>query len=674
MAPNRGFKDFSIPYYPWAYFLIFLVSNTVLSYFPTSLESKLWLGLLGLLVPFIFAALEPIHPAKNVPFLRETFQPPPHWVWMLMVVTAFTRLWGLTSLSAWPTPDEGCYSLFALNLTQNWSWSIFSGYWLILPIPLWSLSFFYRFFTPSLFSLWFYPALISILIVAFVYFSARRIFPKSFAFLLVAMSAVSFPLLYTGRFCMGSVVMIFWEVLVFGLLGSCFERIGHPGETRSAFLLGTLTGLGFFTGLSWPVVALAVLIGAFYLYRSSSRMKNFWIFLCPFSLFSCLFISASWAMLTQGSRLGGLLALGPADQWSVRLFDALGSLVPLCWFSSSPYAYGPLWGGMLNPIMGSFFLWGLVECVRYRRRFVAYYALASLFLFLIPGLMARGDDEVFRYTQVFLLLILISALGFQSLLGGLENLKNGRRFMTAILFLGLSGSLDFYHLNVPYHALWGTFNPYTRILKSLNHWRTYELLEKISHDEGAGSVLADLQPNFSDYTLATAVFPFDAARNPRILPEKVKWVAIIVNVNYVPFLSTRFPQCQWFDLERNLPQTAQSQMLGVIPLNLSTRSILTQWIEADQKFQSVTTAMMYHPAQQSLKPITDKILENYPFFRGDPFLESCFWEKVAFQCVGTGDKPAALHAIDRGLKYGYPLPQLISYRKILLKRIADGKE
>src|ERR1700722_8061830 len=80
-------------FHPWFYFSIFLISNTLISYFPFSLSAKLWIVFLGLFLPFAAALGSPLKQGPGLQnvnsasgkFLEPSrfWEEPPLWLWFL---------------------------------------------------------------------------------------------------------------------------------------------------------------------------------------------------------------------------------------------------------------------------------------------------------------------------------------------------------------------------------------------------------------------------------------------------------------------------------------------------------------------------------------------------------------------------------------------------------------
>src|ERR1700722_7869749 len=88
----------SIRFNPWIYFLIFLSSNLLLSYYTLSVEITLWIGIFGLIFPFLFG-LWTYKPAQKpeIPLYQlEFFKKIPTWIWLIIGALAlFFRFYKL---------------------------------------------------------------------------------------------------------------------------------------------------------------------------------------------------------------------------------------------------------------------------------------------------------------------------------------------------------------------------------------------------------------------------------------------------------------------------------------------------------------------------------------------------------------------------------------------------
>jgi hypothetical protein len=324
----------------------------------------------------------------------------------------------------------------------------------------------------------------------------------------------------------------------------------------------------------------------------------------------------------------------------------------LFWTHPPRNCYGPVWGGVLNPVVGALFFVGLIDGLqKINSRFFQWVFMGLALLFL-PAFFSK-QYETFRIILMFPFLMMIAAWG----LGTLALRLNKNRLLVVSFVLLLSALLDAYHLFGHYHAAWGEPNQNWYYLKSTTSYRAYKVLDDAQKRSGAGMVLSDFQPSVGEQTLNFAVFPFDSAHNPRIPFQETQWAAILVRPDYKPFLKKRFPGLNWFDLGRDHPWDPDDLWLGILPITETNREDMRRWFEAEKGFQKATSAAMYARSRKNIEWTLDSLFRSRALLGKDPFLESIFWEKVIFfYCVVEKDKTKALESISQYLKYGLPCP------------------
>ncbi len=651
---------------PWFSFPIFLATLTLLSYSPFCIQQcfqyQIALAILGLVLPWLFLRRASSSQAGRFPPPTENFFLPGSGVFLILSAALILRLWRINSLSVWPMPDDGLYSYYAMSLSKKWQWNFFFSYTQEPPFAEWLLALFYKAIPPSFLSLHLLPALVSFLTVVVGWAGARKFFPPLTSFYLLFFLAFNFAFIYPAQFSFWAYLMLFFTVVSLLFLG--ISAKGRPEETGQALFLGIIAGLGFFTGTGWPIVALSITIAAFYIFKGERR-RLLWIYLAPFSIGAFLFC---FAALREGYG-SHIRSVGFSTfSWSPFLDESVKKIASLFWYSPDPSAYGPLWGGMLDPVAGAFFLTGLTSVWRRKREPFHRWLLLSLGLFILPGLAAKGF-EIFRNVQVIPLLALVSALGFQELWVSWPFKRPATRGWVMAIILAVSASMSLHHLNGPYHDLWGKPGPFWKNIKSVELYEAYEILEKVRAEKGPGAVLEDLRPNPNDVTLATAVYAYDASNNPSIKWKDVHWVAVLANANYKPFLEARFPTGRWYWLNKEGATNNQPWMLGVIPLDSSHEKEMARWMDAERGFQSFTAELMESFQPSVRAGLEGKLLSLYPLMKGDPFLESCFWEKMIFLAKMNGDDKKASKAVQQALAHGYPLPHLLDDQGVLMERV-----
>jgi 4-amino-4-deoxy-L-arabinose transferase-like glycosyltransferase len=666
MKINKGLlnSEITFKYYPLCYFFIFAASNGIMAYLDVPFQIKLWVGLLGILTPLIIAFKVAVKvPENEIPiFQKELLEGPLKW-WMFVLVlglSVFTRLYHLTTLSGWPLPDEGMESYYSINFLHNWNEPFFHSYAQIPPLFCWLLALFYKCISPSLFSFWLFPALVSIVIILLIYPFARVFLSKSFSFMLLLIFSLNYWFLYTGRNCTNLSILLFWEVLSFGFLGLFLRHPVLAVREKALLILGILAGTGFLTAIAWPVVAALMILAVFLTtaVENESGIKKAILFLGPIIIFLSYFI---YEALNEGygQHINSQLAVPLGESWMAQLVERFSYVTSIFWGNSNPFC-GPVWGGMLNPIEGGLFFTGVVECYQTRKSGFCRWILLGLGLFLLPGVVTNSFD-IFRILPLAPLLGIVSCMGLSVLVEKISK----RKWALVVTLMALSSGINLYHLLGPYHQFWGTANPVCALIKRFELRDAYEILDRTQNKFGTGAVLLELRGDSSDQTLNDTVYAFDACRNRDLSFENVHWVAFIVPVDYLPFLAVKFPKGKWYRLHSGLSQNGIGLMLGVIPVDVDTRETTRKWFNADRALQPATDQIVSIKVGPSQKRVLGLIFESRDLMKNDAFLESCFWEKVMFHRKAQGDSEGVLDALQNALALGYPLPRYLEGTKIL---------
>ena len=122
-------------------------------------------------------------------------------------------------------------------------------------------------------------------------------------------------------------------------------------------------------------------------------MTGFFVALIPFL----------WAVFMGGYGghiLGSTILTGWYD-WTDQLVTGISYVTAI--FAGpirNGTSYGPLWGGMLNPILGSTFLLGLAYLWKFRKLSFSRWAMGGLLILMLPGFLSADYVEMFRIAQV----------------------------------------------------------------------------------------------------------------------------------------------------------------------------------------------------------------------------------------------------------------------------------
>jgi hypothetical protein len=225
----------------------------------------------------------------------------------------------------------------------------------------------------------------------------------------------------------------------------------------------------------------------------------------------------------------------------------------------------------------------------------------------------------------------------------------------------LSLGFDIYHYLGP-----GQFNDWNFWISNKRHFeyvdfsRAYPLLESAHRNGLSLSMLLNLNNNNLDQTLNVVSCPFEEAGRPEQLGQPGQKAALLVNSNYEPFLKKEFPDSQWTWLSPDLPNDYGGFALGFIPVNPDNEKILERWKKADDIFKKNNDLYLEYTTAQDIDLILKDLYAHYSIFKGDRFLESVFWEKVAFYEEFQNRIPEAMMALKNGAQEGYPSAQFFN--------------
>ncbi len=647
-------------------FAFWALSNFIFSHANLSVTLRIWVALLGLSAWLFLFFYYPLSPKKG---LEEKPFPVPVWVWVVLGAAAlFLRFFRLACLSAWPTVDEGNSGYFAIRLMENWNWAFLQGTSQTPMFFAWGQALLFKIFSPSLLTLWLYPALWSLLTIPVSWLAARRLFPPVVAVLVVTLTALSFWPLLLGRYCTQSVLLVFWEWLVFYLLARLIQDPPGIGK-RGFFWLGLATGIGFYTYLSWGVVALLVALIAVF-HRQPSILKRaqaFGVFTGTLLLvISPLFFS----FLTEyRGYFHHLWAVHSYYSWLKLLHLALAYAADPFWGSRNAFFhFGPVWGGLLNPLLGAFCFLGFIPLLRDYRNPTSFWLVAASLIFFLPALLTN-DFETMRLCQLMPVLTVVTAFGIQALL---SNMGRVTGVMTALVILFGSVALDSYHLFSIYADHWKNNPAYYGSHKSMEFNRTYPILKSEADRLGPGWIFLNFHPDPYDQTLFVATYAFNAAENPALDPAAAKWAAFLVNVHEEAALAKSFPGGKGLWLSEGLNRADGGSWLEWVELSPRNRETLARWLKADQSLKELNLLVMEQgvtPYQGGMLGVLEK---SYPFFRGDPFLESRYWRIVALHDLAAGNTPQAIENEEKAASRGFPQAHLYNEMGCLLFK--EGKK
>ncbi len=664
-------KEIRFSYNPLFSFFSIATANSLLSYFDFSFQTELWIAFLGFGLPLALVLCRPAWkgPGELPPWERELFPNLSFGWWALWgFLVIIPRLFQLTGLSVWPFTDEGYAAFFSIQLSQKWAWKFFFNFTQVPFFFNWLLGIYFKWIGPSLRSLWLFEAFLSLFTVWIVGWAARLRFSKSQSWFFAILTGFSFWPLYVGRICLPENIVVFWQVVSFLLLALFWRRQDESNNWIWALMVGLAVGFGFFVAVAWPVMALSLCL--FFIPRFGITKNNwkvaggFWLGLLamalPFALIS--------VFERNGQYIRAVWAFYPGTDLKQQAVDFLSHVRALFWGFNGRRLYGPIWGGLLNPVLGALFFLGIFELIRARSLPLARWVLCALGLFLLPAAVARGYDT----TRILLLLPLVlwvGVAGFQSLMGFLGGWK---KILVLTVGLGLSMGLDSFHLFVKFHQAWGIPGNAWNFGKEYELWKSYEILRETDLETGPGALLFDLRAHVDDVTPEVAAYSFNAAMNPALSFADAKWVSVLMDADYLPFLSKRFPEGRFYWLCPKDPYGWWA--LGVIPMLPQTREVLGKWFCLNQEMQGVTYEMIDTLPGNSRENILDRIYPLGNKLEGDPFLESVYWEKIFDNRSVERDALGCLEAARHCVLEGYPLPHMYNEQGVILTQMGRYRE
>lgn len=635
-----------------ACFICLLFSNCAFSYFELS---TLWAMEIGL---FLFVVPSAVLIGWNFRSRPAAVDDPPPWVWALLLgLSALPRLWKIGTLSSWPVADEGMYGYFATLLERKWDWDLVHTPFNISSPYSWLLFIFFKLFHNSLTTLWLPPALLGWGYLWFFRRLPQKWVSPTLSFYTTCWMAFGFWPLYLGRFSHQAIFFLFWECGVLTVLFKCLDLSNEDPASKGWWRgLAIMTGLGFYTYLAWPMVAFMVFLA--FLSRPIQPLGRklqdlFWF--GSWTLFPAIPLFLSFAR-NNHHYLEHLWAFGtPENPW-VRLQLPLLYLKNIFWGSRTPgaFCYGPLWGGLLNPIQTTLVLLGLFDLLRAPFQPRKLWILAAFPVFFAPAFLTNSL-EMMRLVGLIPFLAYLSALGVVRLLASLSSAMS---FWVFPLILIASFILDAHHLFQVYPDIQKQFPGYYGMHKSLEYEKAFHLLEQRFQKNGPGLLLLNDDPDPYDRTLYVTTYAFNAAENPDLHAQDASWAGILVNIHEEPYLSRTFPGAQWTWLSNGLHRQDGGWLLAVVPIDPSSREKIENWTKGDQALQELTHRVMelgVDPDQNGMLKLLDKV---YPFFKGDRMMESRYWRLWSIHQIAGGNLKESIEGEKRAIELGYPMAHL----------------
>jgi hypothetical protein len=610
----------------------------------------------GFVIPLIFAWRQEIGERSLPPWKKGDLFSTSPWILLLLTAAALIlRLAFIQTLPTWPSPDESGMGTIGLRISEHWTGRFLYSFGQNPPLTYWIFALAVKAGLNPFLCLWLPPAILSLFTLGLGYFAARRLINPVFALIFGLLLAFSFWPLYIGRHCHETMALPSIEFLALGILAWALNDPTGKGASLRFFFFGLAAGLGFFTFPSWAAAALIAFLLAFWKIWTSKESRFQWFWVLPgmgLSAFPFL-----WAAFKEGygNHLVSLTPWSGWFPWTHQVEVDWHYLTVLFWGAfDKEAAYTPVEGGFLNPLWGAFFFLGLLEVVKHRKSAWARWTLISFPLLLLPGLFSM-NVEAFRIIQVLPLLYFMTALG---LLLFLQVLNNERRWLYLVLFLTVGLVFDVTRMTSPWLNANRSPENFDRPVKSVEKFRAYQILKETFEKQGPGLILADFDTEAqNDATLSLCSRPLSGEWNPAGTPPPGEWAALYVNVHFQPYLDKRLPGVQWFWVGQDLKKADGGSVLAVFPRSSLPVEFLNRWVGLNVLMRDVDEDRLYQ-LHEDWDPLLAKLSQGESLAKGDPFLESVYWDKVAAFEYGKLDYGAHLAALQHAVKDGYPTAAL----------------
>jgi hypothetical protein len=658
-SPSSIFPSFL--YNPWLYFFTFSIANIILSYAESAprillLITSLYLFILTMMAMFFLlkntSPNRPLYLEETIPTLSPT------WFCIVLFLALLPRIYILFN-STWPLPDDGLNTFVSVTLSKKWSWHLFFTQVQIPPLNNWIQAFYFKLISPSICSMRFFYFILSIAAVFLSFFTSRFYASRSMTFFCFTFIALGFWPLYASRFCTYPQPLFTFQIMVLGILGIYLKSRSVHEYQVNGLKLGFVTGLGFWVAIQWPLIAVMILIAVFF--KTKTKLKKSIPFGIALLLLTIPFLAAS-LLQKNGEHIKYLLTL-PLAEGVTRLNSFCSNWTSLFWGCNLQNSYGPVWGGMLNPIAGSLFFIGFIELIRTISNGLSRWIFYSFFIFMIPGFITSSFD-IFRNSLVLPLSIFICAIGIQSLIK--HTSLFWKPFILALILL-FSSSLDMIHL-------WKTYQPVISVsnnsTNNIEFSKAFQLLKEVDDQKGPGELFWGFNTDIDDTTLDIATYGFNAAENPKLSFENAQWAAFITNANYKNFISNQYPNAKFYWLGKDTFWNQGGLMMILIFKEEKNKLILRHWKEVNDLFHSSTDDYFLNPLVSQEMPNYKKFSGTEKFIKGDRFLESVFYEKLIYFQRKNSNRQELMTLIKTAIQKGYPAAHLFVTEGLLWR--AEG--
>ncbi len=636
--------------YSWLYFLIFFSSLSLLSYFQLSIETQLWVGFLGLILPLGIGIIFSVQNRKKSNFidlsLPEGFPLPFWWIALFVALFIFVRFYRLTTVPFWPVSDESVFSTLAFDLTKKWDWTLLRTDGQMEPLLLWLLSFWFKIMNPSILSLRLFTVFFSIASSLGAYFAARQFLNKSLSLLLVCLFSFSFWEIGLSRQCTPNDLIPCFELFSLFFLGLYWRAPKNTSRWFWISVLSVYAGIGFYAYINWAVIWSFILVCLLMIEVKKEKLKI-----------------AAFVLITAGLTMPLVLArLSPHSasyaKHFLENFSLFSSLAQygrgLFWDGSGSNPLGPAWGGYFDSLSGALILTGGLYA--FRKLFSKTLLILGLGigLTLLPGILT-STLELQRITPALPFFIVLVVLGMKSLW---ENSAKPFRIVSLSVTLLLIATLNTYQLFGPYND--ARQAPPGRHWRSTLYFNAYRILENLSAQSGPIYIFNEWNGDYFDKTLDLACYPFNAVQNAALISKNPIWVAFLTDADYEPFLKKEFPHLQTRSLDNSISSNDSPQLLRLflIPASDIPEKTLKKWLMADQACRQIALSILNNNPSIPWSLFERDYSRLAVRYEKDPFLASVLWERAAAFPLIDGNYPEASLDFQQALQKGCRAPHL----------------
>jgi len=657
-----------VGFHPLPYYSVFLLALFLLSAFKLGPQAALWVGALGLLLPFLIASWTLLERRRgkgsrpSLPSRPLERLPIPVWLTILLAfLLLFTRFFAMERVPPWPMGDEGIFGVLAMSLLEDWNGRLLWAECRMEPLLIWSLGGFFHLIEPSLFSLRLFTVLLSLVTVLFVYQACRVFCSRALSLLCVWLFSLSFFSLCLSRQCTPNDLIPIFEWAGLYCL-ALYWKDPRPRVRRWTLLaLVACVSLGVYSYVNGTVVwAFFTLVLGSLAFSGKSR---WWDLLS----FNALTLLAVLPLFHQRFRPGAMDNI----QGNFGSFFDPGIhgayLRGIFWDGTESFPLGPAWGGLFGPVAGALTLLGILQMLRTWPKSWTLLWFGGTFLTMLPGTLTQ-TLELQRITPSLPFWVIAQAWGAAALFPASPSRKHWIPIVGWVLLPSLAWEV--HHFTGPYSDL--ARPPKVKQWRTLEYMDAYRVLRS-QGGQGPFYLFTEFSMDYDNKTLNLAGYPFDALQNPRLSDRPPAQAALLVKVDYAPYLASRFPGTQFKELRTDRdPARSVRTGLFLVPTAEMGRDGLSAWIAADRILRDLNLQVKNKDPMLPWKDFADRLLPFRPAFEGDPFLRTVFWEKVAFFLVLSGDMSGASQAYAKAIQVGLPVPHLTSNYALSLKLL--GKD